>query len=161
MKQARANLHIVMCAWHGSLPKLLSDFPAMLSHVACVDVYREWTTGILKEVAEKWLIIKGKNEFFNGVRWYLDDKDGQLSAIYSLMAKIHQSARAALNEDYKARGIEVFSPLKFIEFIDLFRTICNVICNEKKVRNIFLHACLAILRETGLEFRKVSLSVML
>ncbi len=133
LRRIRSNLHIVLCVWHGSLHAITQDFPTILSRAACVDIYREWTTEVLQEVAEKWLIEKGKNEFFYGVSWDLDTRDRQLSAIYSLMAKIHLDARSALDHGFKEAGLEVFSPLKFVEFVDLFRTVCNTICNEKQV----------------------------
>eukprot|EP00794_Sanderia_malayensis_P003656 gene3656-4173_t len=132
LRRIRSNLHVVMCVWYGALPKLIHDFPLVLSRVACVDVYKEWKSDILAEVAEKWLIEKGKNEFFYRVPWNLDERERQLDAIYALMAQIHLTCRAAFGRDFRELGLEVFSPLKFIEFVDLFRTLCNTICHEKE-----------------------------
>ena len=127
------NLHIVFCARYESLNEMLAEFPCILSKVACIDIYREWTTDILEKVAEKWLISKGNNYFFSNALWY--DRSLQMKSIYSAMAKIHCSARIRL--DVSRLGIEIFSPLKFVEFVDLFRYLCNTICQERQVSAYF------------------------
>ena len=123
------NLHVMLCARYESLTEMLVEFPCILSKVSCIDIYREWTTDILEKVAEKWLTSKGDSYFFSKVLWY--DRSLQMKAIYSAMARIHCSARIRL--DVSRLGIEIFSPLKFVEFVDLFRYLCNVICRERQV----------------------------
>ena len=127
------NLHIILCTWHGSLSDIAEEYPNILTRVACVDMYCEWTVDILKEVAERWLLSKGKNEFFFKVLWEMDNRDRQLSAIYTAMAHFHLSARNSLDKDFKDLGLDIFSPLKFIELVELFRTLCNAICQTKEV----------------------------
>ena len=56
-----------------------------------------------------------------------------MNVIYDTIAQIHVSARGSLDEDFKKLGIEVFSPLKFVEFVDLFRLLCNAISKEREV----------------------------
>ena len=128
-RRISSNLHIIFCAHFDSLKSIIDDFPCVISRVSCIDIYHEWTTNILERIAEKWLISKGQTDFFSRVLW--DDRVKQLKAIYSTMARIHFSARMRL--DVRRLGIEIFSPLKFIEFVDLFRFLCNTICSEKEV----------------------------
>lgn len=132
-RRISSNLHVFLCARYQSMGSLIADFPCMISRFACVDVYHEWTTDILKQVAESWLLSKGKNEFFYKVPWQLDDRDREMKAVYSAMAHIHVTSRASLDKDFRHLGIEIFSPLKFVEFVDLFRVLCNVICKEREV----------------------------
>ena len=72
-----------------------------------------------------------------------------MKAIYATMAQVHISARAILDKDFRDLGIEIFSPLKFVEFVDLFRLLCSVFCREYEVscnfsfkssRSTFVHS---------------------
>eukprot|EP00795_Rhopilema_esculentum_P014239 gene14239-5264_t len=132
LRRIMTNLHIILCTWHGSLSDIAEEYPNILTRIACVDIYCEWTVDILKEVAERWLLSKGKNEFFFKVLWEMDNRDRQLSAIYTAMAHFHLSARNSLDKDFKDLGLDIFSPLKFIELVELFRTLCNAICQTKE-----------------------------
>ena len=128
-RRVMSNLHIVLCHRYESMKNLIDEFPCVISRVSCIDIYYEWNKDILEKVAEKWLMSKGNNEFLSKI--FRTDIGLQMTAIYRAMAQIHTSARTRL--DVRRFGIEIFSPLKFIEFIDLFKCLCNKICSETEV----------------------------
>ena len=136
LRRIRTNLHVAVCVWHGDLQRITQRYPTILTRSACVDVFREWKSDVLTTVAKSWLLEKGTNQFLVKVPWDIPQRDVQLKAIYEVMSQIHQSVRRESEKDFSGQGLEVFSPLKFTEFIDLFRTLCNWICEVKEVGTV-------------------------
>ena len=119
--------------------------------MTCIDVYKEWSKDVLQLVAYEWLRQKAENKFLNK-QWENCERNDEhcLKEISFVMAEIHFAAREFTKATFGDKGIEVYSPLKFIEFIDLYRNICNLVTHEKMVC-LVVSACICGLSIVGFE----------
>ena len=141
-RRVRANLHLVVCLKYTPFttcdsPVLnkLYKFPTLVTRSCCVDVYRAWPHEALVSIADK--IIDTKDEAFQHVPCGRAERETQTATICSIMAHVHLSARSMVEKLYGSKGLKLYSPVTYLEFVELFRKYCTRICTKEKVRYSF------------------------
>ncbi|XP_022079964.1 dynein heavy chain domain-containing protein 1-like [Acanthaster planci] len=149
-----ANLHVVVCidcedSSLSSLHKWFSRFPALLNTCCCVDIYRPWSHEALVNVAEQWLRVPTMDTYTRKtyrVPWSTLNSSAQVTAISHAMAYIHRSAMQAVTQLH-SKPFKFFSPLTYIEFIDLFKNLSSKIAKEEKATVLKYERALDALNE--------------
>ncbi|XP_070566099.1 dynein heavy chain domain-containing protein 1-like isoform X2 [Ptychodera flava] len=133
------NMHVVMCMDFTDINytkaiDTLQMFPTLLTHSCCVDVYFPWTHDALVSVATQWMRRETKDKHsgkLHYIPWRTEDPAGQISAVCHAMAYIHQSSEHIIEGLFKAQ-IKFFTPVTFLEFIDLFKHIASKLARSHK-----------------------------
>ncbi|XP_057293707.1 dynein axonemal heavy chain 1-like isoform X2 [Hydractinia symbiolongicarpus] len=129
-QRIKQNLHIVLCENQEGLRKLLNVYPVFLHKMFCVDVYKEWSNDVLQHISLKYLLKR--SDSMQGV------SRRDLKQVSNVAAKIHQTTREFTSKIFTEKGIEVYSPLKFFEFIDLFTRLFGLMTkrNMKRLQHV-------------------------
>lgn len=136
-RRIKTNLHIVVCLKY--VPLTMSDsplraqlcrFPTLIMRSCCVDVYHAWPHEALVSVAEKLL---ESGDALGQVPWKRRERESQTAAIASVMAYVHLSSRTMIQKLQGTKGVKLYSPDTFLDFVDLFNEICTRICVHEKV----------------------------
>ncbi|XP_038044677.1 dynein heavy chain domain-containing protein 1-like [Patiria miniata] len=149
-----ANLHVVICidCEEGSLSSLhkwFSRFPALLNACCCVDIYRPWSHEALVNVAEQWLRVPTMDAYTRKtyrVPWSSLNPSAQVTAVSHAMAYVHRSAMQAVTRLH-SKPFKFFSPLTYVEFIDLFKNLASKIAKEEKATVLKYERALDALNE--------------
>ena len=70
---------------------------------------------------------------FDCVPWTKRDREAKVASICSIMAHVHLSARSMVQKIYAAKGLEVYSPDDYLDFVELFKKFCVRLCVKEKV----------------------------
>ena len=141
LRRVRTNLHVVVCLKYtpftsDTTPKKIPffKFPALVTRSCCVDVYQAWPHEALECIADK--ILDAEDEVFDHVPWTKTEREIKIATICSIMAQVHLSARSMTEKLYGSKGLKMYPPDTFLEFVDLFKTFCDRICKKEKVKLI-------------------------
>ncbi|XP_071803571.1 dynein heavy chain domain-containing protein 1-like isoform X3 [Asterias amurensis] len=153
-RKVMLNLHVVVCidcqgGSVGSLHKWLSRYPAMLTNCCCVDIYRPWSHEALVNVAEQWLRVPTMDTYTRKtyrIPWSSHNMPAQVTAISHAMAYVHRSAMEAVSQAGN-KHFKFFSPLTYLEFIDLFKNLASKIAKEEKATVLRYERALDTLNE--------------
>ncbi|XP_071943742.1 dynein heavy chain domain-containing protein 1-like [Antedon mediterranea] len=129
-RRVLTNLHVVV-SLHcpggdiSSLHDCFSRHPSLLHSSCCVDVYKHWSHDGLVSVATQWLdqrtlSMSSRKAYL--VPWSFKKVEAEVHCISHAMAYIHQSSIKAIDKHFH-KSYRFFSPLTFIEFIDLFKIV--------------------------------------
>eukprot|EP00058_Branchiostoma_floridae_P015154 XP_002600642.1 hypothetical protein BRAFLDRAFT_102421 [Branchiostoma floridae] len=135
-KRIRTNLHVVVTMdLTGPVPlhHRLRQFPTLLLRSSCVDMYSRWTFEARR----------------SDILWEMLGSTTSLTSVAHAMAYIHRSAQAALqrcfHDNHQLRRL--FTPLTYMEFIDLFKSITAKLSREEKASIAKYEGCLSKVQE--------------
>ncbi|XP_033127107.1 dynein heavy chain domain-containing protein 1-like isoform X2 [Anneissia japonica] len=129
-RRVLVNLHVVV-SLHcpggdiSSLHECFCHHPSLLHSSCCVDIYKPWSHESLISIASqclnrKTLSMKSRKAYM--VPWSCKNVQAEMNCISHAMACIHRTSINAIDRHFH-KSNRFYSPLTFIEFIDLFKTI--------------------------------------
>lgn len=137
-RRVKSNLHVVVCLKYEPLSSTnspstsqLYKFPLLFTRCCCVDAYIPWPHEALTSIANN--LIKEEDPVFNHVPWSKRDREAQVASICSIMAHVHLSARSMVQKVHGSKGLKVYSPDDYLDFVELFKKFCVRLCLKEKV----------------------------
>lgn len=139
-RRVKSHLHVVVCLRYSPIVTSTSPsqtqiyrFPILLMRCCCVDTFLPWPHEALASVAEKLLDVKDRSP----IPWKRRDTAAPSSAICSIMAHVHLTARSMVHNLFGIKGLKFYSPDTYLDFIELFKMFCERIFLKEKVSVVF------------------------
>lgn len=139
-RRVKSHIHVVVCLKYTPLnlstspeKNQLYRFPVLVTRSCCVDIYRAWPHEALVSVAQK--LLEEEENVLSLLPLKRRERDSQSAAVCSIMAHVHLSSRSMVERIYGVKASKFYSPDTYLDFVDLFRSICKRLCVKEKVTN--------------------------
>lgn len=136
-RRVKSHLHVVICMKYSPLVTSRSPsqsqmyrFPILLTRCCCVDTFLPWPHEALTSIAEKLIDVNDLNPNSKKKK-HIATSTG---ALCSIMAYIHSTSRAMAQKLYGIKGLKLYSPDSYLDFVVLFKKFYERVCEKEKVK---------------------------